>query len=265
MLIHRFFSCALLLALFAVTPHLVSAQRQASVIDTARARARAPYETGLAQLRAEAYDAALKSFQQAIDLDATFDLAYYMLGRTHMALRNYVAATVALSKCRDLYQADSTRQFTTKSERQQVLRDHIRDVEQLIDETKKAADDPRNANYRFTYLENIRQYEERKRQLQDQERNDSLQGTNPVPAYVSLALGSAYFRSGKMQDAEQAYLATVAADPKVGEAHNNLAVVYMETGRFDQAEKAVKAAEKSGLKVQKALKDEIEKRKKAGS
>jgi Flp pilus assembly protein TadD len=86
-----------------------------------------------------------------------------------------------------------------------------------------------------------------------------------VPAYVSLALGSAYFRSGKLPEAEQAYLATVAADSKVGEAHNNLAVVYMETGRYDQAEKAVKAAEKAGLKVPQALKDEIQKRKKVGS
>lgn len=259
----RLLSCALMLALVFATHAL--AQRQQSVIDTTRERARVPYETGLAQIRAEQYDAAVRSFEQAIDIDASFDMAHYMLGRTHMALRNYVAATIALARCRDLYQADSTRQFTTKSERQRVVRDRIRDVEQLIEDTRRAADDPRNANQRFTLLEQVRQFEERKRQLQDLERNDSLQSTNPVPAYVSLALGSAYFRSGKLQEAEQAYLATVATDPKVGEAHNNLAVVYMETGRLDQAEKAVKTAEKTGLKVQQALKDEIRKRKKAGS
>jgi tetratricopeptide (TPR) repeat protein len=263
MLIYRLLPCALLVAL--VVPAPLSAQRQQSVINTERERAKVPYEEGLAQIRAEKYDEAVRSFQRAIELDSTFDMAYYMLGRTHMALRSYVAATIALTKCRDLYQADSTRQFADKSERQRILRDRIRDVDQLIDETKKALDNPANAQFRNTYLENIRQYEERKRQLQDQERNDSMQGINAVPAYVSLALGSAYFRSGKLQDAEQAYLATVATDPKVGEAHNNLAVVYMETGRFDQAEKSVKAAEKAGLKVQQALKDEIQKRKKAGS
>ena len=263
MLIRRLIPYALLVALFA--PAHLSAQRQQSVIDTARERAKVPYEAGLGQIRAEKYEEAIKSFQQAIELDGTFDMAYYMLGRTQMVVRNYVAATIALSKCRELYQADSTRQFTTKQERQRVLREHIDDVELLITETRKAADDPRNANYRFTYLEQIRQYEERKRQLQDQERSESLQSTNPVPAYVSLALGSAYFRSGKLQDAEQAYLATVGTDPKVGEAHNNLAVVYMETGRFEQAEKAVKAAEKTGLKVQQALKEEIQKRKRSGS
>lgn len=263
MLIRRLLPCAFAIAL--VVPSTLAAQRQQSVIDTARERAKVPYEAGLLQLRAESFEAAVKSFQQAIDLDASFDMAYYMLGRTHMALRNYVAATVALAKCRDLHQADATRQFTNKSERQRVVRDRIRDVEQLIEDTRRAADDPRNSTLRFTLLEQVRQFEERKRQLQDLERNDTLQSTNPVPAYVSLALGSAYFRSGKLQEAEQAYLATVAVDPKVGEAHNNLAVVYMETGRFEQAEKAVKAAEKSGLRVQQALKDEIQKRKKAGS
>jgi tetratricopeptide (TPR) repeat protein len=115
----------------------------------------------------------------------------------------------------------------------------------------------------FQVLEEIRQLQERKRQIEDADRE--IPADKAVPAYVSLALGSAYFRSGKLKDAEQAYLATVAADDKVGEAHNNLAVVYMETGRYDHAEKAVKAAEKTGLKVQKALKDEIQKRKQAGS
>lgn len=263
MLNRRLILCALFGAL-TVLPTAVLAQ-QSIVTNASRERAREPYETGLAHLRNEALESAVKSFQEAVALDGTFDMAYYMLGRTHMALRNYVSAVQALQKCRDLYQADSTRQFTNKQERQRVLRDRIRDIDQLIEDTRSAASLPTNVTRRFQLLEQARQYEERKRQLQDLERNDTLQSTNPVPAYVSLALGSAYFRSGKLQDAEQAYLATVAVDPKVGEAHNNLAVVYMETGRFDQAEKAVQAAEKSGLKVQQALKDEIRKRKKAGS
>ena len=58
-----------------------------------------------------------------------------------------------------------------------------------------------------------------------------------VPSFVSLALGSAFFRLGRLADAEREYKATIAADPKTGEAHSNLAVVYLQTGRFDDAEK----------------------------
>jgi len=64
-----------------------------------------------------------------------------------------------------------------------------------------------------------------------------------------------------MTDAEREYKATVAADPSSGEAFSNLAVVYLETGRIDEADKAVRAAEKTGFKVHPGLKDDIKKRK----
>jgi Flp pilus assembly protein TadD len=78
-----------------------------------------------------------------------------------------------------------------------------------------------------------------------------------------MALGSAYFRLGRHQDAEREYKAAVAVMPSFGEAHSNLAALYLVTERYDLAEAEVKAAEKSGFKVHPGLKSEIEKRKKA--
>jgi Flp pilus assembly protein TadD len=90
--------------------------------------------------------------------------------------------------------------------------------------------------------------------------------SSPVAPFVSLALGSAYFRSERFADAEREYKAAAAADPKAGEAHNNLAALYLQTGRIDEAEKEVKAAEKTGFKVNPLLKDDVAKaKKKAGS
>jgi Flp pilus assembly protein TadD len=68
---------------------------------------------------------------------------------------------------------------------------------------------------------------------------------------------------GRLADAEREYKATIAADPKTGEAYSNLAVVYLETGRFEEAERAVKAAEKAGFKVNPMLKDDIAAKKKS--
>jgi Flp pilus assembly protein TadD len=85
-----------------------------------------------------------------------------------------------------------------------------------------------------------------------------------VPAFVSLSLGSAHFRSGNLPAAETAWLETVAANPRVGEAHNNLAVVYLETGRFDEAERAVTSAERAAFRVSPDLKQEIRRRRKTG-
>ncbi len=74
---------------------------------------------------------------------------------------------------------------------------------------------------------------------------------------MSLALGSAYFRLQKWPDAEREYRAALAANPKSGEAYNNLAVVYLQTGRFKEADDAVKAAEKAGYTVHPQLKQDI--------
>lgn len=247
----------------AVTRHVVSAILVLLLASTAaaqpspiRQRATQPYEQGLDEMRQEAFDAAAKSFEAAVAIDDSFDMAYYMLGRAHLARRQYAAAIYALVKCRNLHQADTTRAFANMQESERLRRQRIQDLERLISELQLIA--PQT----FRIQEQIRQLEERKRQIQDLDRNRGLDATKAVPAFVSLSLGSAYFRSDNIGEAEKAFLAAVAADPKTGEAHNNLAVVYMETGRLAEAEKAVKAAEKTGLKVNPALKEEIQKRKK---
>jgi len=74
-----------------------------------------------------------------------------------------------------------------------------------------------------------------------------------------LAIGSAHFRNGDRDSAGSAWEAAVQADPKLGEAHNNLAVYYMLSGRRADAETAVKNAEKAGFKVNPQLKADIKK------
>jgi Flp pilus assembly protein TadD len=60
-----------------------------------------------------------------------------------------------------------------------------------------------------------------------------------------------------MENAEEEYKAAIRADPKAGEAHNNLAVIYLLTNRPKEAAAEVKAAEKSGLRVNPELKEQI--------
>ena len=79
-------------------------------------------------------------------------------------------------------------------------------------------------------------------------------GILEVPAEFSLALGSAYFRTGALADAQREHEAALAVRPKFGEAHNNLAVVYMLQGNLAEADVQVKAAEKAGFHVNPQLK-----------
>jgi Flp pilus assembly protein TadD len=55
----------------------------------------------------------------------------------------------------------------------------------------------------------------------------------------------------------------IKVNPKMGEAHNNLAFVYFRTGRLDEAESELKAAEKSGFAVNPRFKDDVKKAKQA--
>lgn len=252
MTVRRYLSAALLALLLAP-----SALAQTSHL---RERARPLYDQGLDQMRQEQFDAAAKSFESAVAIDDTFDMAYFMLGRTHLARKQYAAAVYALGKCRNLHRAEATSSFTDKQEGQRLRRERLAELDQLIVDTQAAAARPENRSQRERLLELVRQYQERKRQIQDLDRNADLTPARTVPAFVSLSLGSAYFRSGNLAEAEKAYVAAIAADSKVGEAHNNLAVVYLETGRYDQALKAVNAAEEAGVKVHPDLKKEIERR-----
>jgi tetratricopeptide (TPR) repeat protein len=226
----------------------------------ARERARAPYNIALEQWKIEAWDDAEKSFKAAIDIDPTFEMAYYMLGRTHMNQKRYPDAAGAYEKSRALYQQENGRQYTDAQERQRRRDTRLRDIDDVI-RTYQGAQQTQQV------LNAIRQLENEKRLTQEamSRGNSTMTLGAGVPAYVSMALGSAYFRMGNLAGAEREYKAAVLADPKAGEAHNNLAVVYMETGRLTEADKCVQAAEKVGFKVNPQLKEEIKNRRKAGT
>ena len=79
-----------------------------------RERAHVQYRVGWENMRAEAWEKAVKSFQEAIEIDPSYELAYYRLGRANMALKRYDQAIAAYSKCRDLYRAQAGRLFANR-------------------------------------------------------------------------------------------------------------------------------------------------------
>ena len=100
------------------------------------------------------------------------------------------------------------------------------------------------------------------RQLEARLNRSTSGSAPPVPAGLSMALGSAYYRTQNVQAAEREYLEAIKVEPTFGEAHNNLAVVYMITGRYDQAEQEIALAEKSGFQVSPRLKEDLKSRRK---
>jgi tetratricopeptide (TPR) repeat protein len=224
-----------------------------------RDRARPHYRTGEQYLRVEAWKEAAKSFQQAIAIDPQFEDAYYGLGRAQMALKQYSDAINSYTKSRELYKAEGGRRFTNQQEARRHWQDRVMEVDDVLRQYQQGAQPQQTGQTG----QRIRHLQELRRELQERlTRSLSLTIDSKVPAFVSLALGSAYFRFGKLEDAEREYKAALEVDPRAGEAHSNLAVVYLETGRYADAERAVVAAEKAGFTVHPQLKQDIDSRKK---
>lgn len=209
-----------------------------------REKAREQNRLGWDDMRREAWEKAARSFQNAIDIDPTFEIPYYGLGRANMALKNFPQAVTAYEQCRELYLAQAGRQFSNAQEAQRYRRDRLLEIDEQIRMTQAG---PMTA----AKTDLLRQLQNLRNDLQEniQRGNNMSIATTPVPAFVSLALGSAYFRSGRLTDAEREYKATIAADNRSGEAHSNLAVVYLETQRYDLALSSINAAKKTGFKV----------------
>ena len=198
------------------------------------------YRIGQDAFRNEHLDVAEREFRAAAKLDPTLELAPYGLGQVDMALKQYRAAIIAYEKCRDVIRANAVRVAGDELVYQRRIDEQIKALE---DELRLYQGPGKNANTPAA-LANMRTIDMRIRAMKDA-KNRVLGGSDATPAWISLALGSAYFRTDALPDAEREYRAAIEVDPRLGEAHSNLAVVYMTTGRFSEADSEIKAAEKA--------------------
>jgi len=221
-----------------------------------RQRARTQNKLGWEDMQAEKWEKAARSFQNAINIDPLFEMPHYGLGRARMSLKNYRGAVEAYVRCRDLYRAQAGKTFTNAQEAQRYRQDRMVEIDDQLRQMQTGPQTPAR-------LEMMRQLQNVRRDIQENiHRGNNMSIESTVPAWVSLALGSAYFRSGQLVDAEREYKAAIAADNRAGEAHNNLAVVYLETGRIAEAEASLNDAKKAGFKVNPQLEQAIRDKKK---
>src|SRR5258708_19175199 len=224
----------------------------------ARAQAAEPHKArdaerhsraGVESMKSEAWDEAAEEFRAAIAADPDMVLAHYSLGQCRMAERRYVEAVAAYRSPKDAFirmgQLSEQDREAGERDRQDEIRG-LRDNLNLLNTTKDGSADRRamEIESRIRLLESMR--------FKGNQRPE-------MPAEFPLALGSAYFREQKLAEAEAEYAEAVRLNPKLGAAHNNLAVIYLMTGRPADAESAIKRAEKSGLPVNAHLKEDIKK------
>ncbi|HET7294941.1 MAG TPA: tetratricopeptide repeat protein [Vicinamibacteria bacterium] len=241
-----------LVLVFTLSPALVPSSSAAAVTDAQRAEAVRHYRNGEELMRQETFELAVVEFRAAVKLDPAFVLAHYSMGQALMALRRYPEAVDAFLGCKGAIEEFNALSLRDRGEAERRITDEVRDLKDHIAAIQSGRIKTVSGNATIISLE------ERVRVLEES-RMRGAENRGAVPAEFSLALGSAYLRWGKLEDAEREYLAAIAVNPKLGAAHNNLAFVYMTTGRLDEAEKSIKLAEKSGFPVNPRFKDDLKK------
>jgi tetratricopeptide (TPR) repeat protein len=204
------------------------------------------YRVGQEFYTSEKFERAAEEFQKATAKDPLFTLAHYQAGQSYMNLKRYASAIQAFTRClestRALYALAETDRFAVDKQRD----DEVREMRETVKALQQAGH-PLQATRAEQHLLDI-----------DKQRSSLSTGYRP-PAEVLLSLGSAHFRNGDRDAAEAEWKASVEVNPKLGEAHNNLAVVYLQTGRVPEAEAAIKAAEKARFRVNPQPKDDVKK------
>jgi Tfp pilus assembly protein PilF len=223
---------------------------------TNEARAVHHLRAGQNALQHEQWEEAEREFKRAIKLDPLLELAHYGLGQSFMARKRYVEAVQAYVATREAFHRAVGDQMTNAVEAERRLDDQIRSLR----DQRRAIESGRVRTSGTNVATVLAQVDDQIRQLESMRRRDTTTGAPVTPAYISVALGSAYFRTGAFPDAEREWRAALQVDPKLGEAHNNLAVVLMLTGRLEEAEREVQLAEKAGHRVSDAFKNDLKAR-----
>lgn len=221
------------------------AQRLAD--DQSRREAYHFYRNGREFYSAEKLDRAAEEFSKAVERDSLFTLAHYSLGQSYMQLKRYASAIKAFTGCleasRALYSIAETNRFVVEKQRDDEIHE-MRETVRVLERSGHQLLATRAEQH-----------------LQDLEKQrTSIGATFRPPAEVLLSLGSAHFRNGNRDAAETEWKAAIDVNPKLGEGHNNLAVIYMQTGRFKEAAEEIKLAEKSGFRVNPQFRQDLKAR-----
>jgi protein O-GlcNAc transferase len=197
-------------------------------------------------------DLALTEFQAALQVNPEYADALHGLGKANMALQRYPDAVSALERCRLSYLHGGTEDAERRLIETGARQAQLQKLKQQLSQAQLNGDQSIGSN---NYVANLRQ------QIRDLEGvrdpGPMVAEEGAVPAFVSLELGSAYFRVNRLADAEHMFRDAIAAEPKFGEAHSNLALVCLLTNRAAEAEEHIRIAEEAKFKVNPELKRRV--------
>lgn len=209
------------------------------------------YKAGIELMRSESWEEAGTEFKAATAADPNMVLAHYNLGQCRMPQKRFVEAASAYKNAKEAFL-----RLSQLGERELAARD--RDRQEEI----------RGLRDNLQQLHTVKDGSAEKRQMEIEARIQLLEslrfkgnGRPNMPAEFPLALGSAYFRQEMLDEAKAEYEEAIRLNPKLGPAHNNLAVIHFLTGHLAEADAELQLAKKGGFPINPQLAADIQKAK----
>ena len=201
-----------------------------------------------------------KSFRKALDVIPGYPEAHLGLGHLAMtqgrfedALAEYTAAERGYREISDLLYQLSVQRYADAQREIRELEDEVR----VINSANVKVSESTRASKSLELKEKIRE-------LRAMEYPDEAAALEPPPAF-HFHRGNALFRLGRATEALESWETCVAEDPQFPLVYNNLAIIYLQQGRIDEALQSLSKAEELGVTVNPKLKADLLARASAGA
>ena len=195
---------------------------------------------------------ATESFRKALTLIPGYPEAHFGLGHIAMTEERFEDALAEYRSAEEGYSGVSDLMARLQQERYADAQREIRELEDQI----RVINDASVKVSESTRTQKTLQLEEKIRVLRAMEYPTTAEAHQP-PAQLYFHKGNALFRLQRSEEALADWETCVAQAPEFPLVYNNLAIIYMQQQRFDEAWNSVGKAEELGVTVNPNLKADL--------
>jgi tetratricopeptide (TPR) repeat protein len=222
-------------------------------------RASKLHRKGVQAMQSGNLEKARESFDKALQSVSVFPDAHIGLGQIAMAEKEFERALVHFEQARDGYAELGAslldirmKRYASAQSQIASLDDQIRHLESTTSAQTRGGTAAGGQNaITIGKMRNLQQ------QLLAIEPPNPDEATEP-PGEIFFYIGNALFQLNRPDDALGAWETCRERSPKFAMVYNNLALIYMQTGRLEEAKKSLIKAEELGFPVNPQFKLELE-------
>jgi protein O-GlcNAc transferase len=213
------------------------------------------------------YEDAKERFEQVLQSLPNHAEARFYLGCSHYSTNDYQAALVELSRAIESYPEWQKYKYDRETEHYHYAQSRIIELQ---NELRQMLGDGNYNAYMSGGLKGLHSVpkEDAARVINIQRELTAMKevvlpksANEEIPAPYYLHTGNCYLRLKKYNEAFENYQRAVQADPKLAEAHHNLALIYYMAKQYENSWKHLELAKQYGAKTnpdfEKALKEKL--------